>query len=77
MEFGSDACKKIANILRRLARQELDKEDLPSESRDCADLVNVLARLLEGKTLYQAFGAPGDWGYGTEIGQALAEAYRA
>lgn len=40
----------------------------------CAELVAVLRRVLEGKDLMKAFGAPGDWGYGTYIGKALVHA---
>jgi hypothetical protein len=38
---------------------------------DVAELARVLARVVEGKTIDQAMGAPGDWGYGTPIGDAL------
>lgn len=31
------------------------------EEEDSIELVRVLARLVEGKTFKQAFGAPGDW----------------
>lgn len=40
--------------------------------RDAADMLRVLANIVEGKPLAKAFGAPGDWGYETAIGQALA-----
>lgn len=40
--------------------------------RDAADLLRVLARLVEGVPLERAIGAPGDWGYETEIGAAVA-----
>lgn len=39
--------------------------------RDAADLLRVLANLMEGKVPIKAFGPPGDWGYDTEIGQAV------
>lgn len=44
--------------------------------RDSAELIRTLARMAAGKTLYQAFGAPGDWGYHAPIGKALVLAYR-
>lgn len=47
-------------------------ESEEQELRDNAELVRVLARVVEGMTLEKAFGAPGDWGYGTPIGDALA-----
>ena len=40
--------------------------------RDAADLLRVLAHIVEGKPLAKAFGAPGDWGYETALGAALA-----
>jgi hypothetical protein len=33
----------------------------------------VLARIVEGKPVERAFGAPGDWGYEHPIGRALAQ----
>lgn len=50
-----------------------DKEDRHAMYR-VADLAAVLARLLEGKTLYRAMGVPGDWGYESAIGAAYAKA---
>lgn len=40
--------------------------------RDAKDLLGVLAHIVLGSTVAQAFGSPGDWGYGTPIGRALA-----
>lgn len=39
--------------------------------RDAAELLRVLARLMEGAVPIKAFGPPGDWGYETEIGKAI------
>jgi hypothetical protein len=44
--------------------------------KDAAELACVLARILDGKSVYEAFGAPGDWGYEMPIGNALAVLYR-
>lgn len=41
------------------------------DTSDVSELLNVLARVCEGKSLVQAFGPPGDWGYDTPIGEAL------
>jgi hypothetical protein len=46
-----------------------------SDLADAKDLIRALARLVNGESLRAAFGAPGDWGYSTAIGQALAKAY--
>lgn len=52
-----------------------DQEGNPTSSatRDTGQLLLVLARIVEGKTLNKAFGAPGDWGYENPIGKALAK----
>jgi len=39
---------------------------------DDGELLLVLARIVEGKDVERAFGAPGDWGYSHPIGCALA-----
>ncbi len=62
---------KLAEVLRAHGEQLGDKAD-----RDTTELILVLARILEGKTVYRAFGAPGDWGYSNPIGAALAVAYK-
>ena len=69
------AKKPDIESLSRLAkalRKEADHEDL---SRAASEAILVLARLLEGRTLYYAFGSPGDWGYHTRIGEAVAALY--
>lgn len=75
----------LANAIRDEA-ERLDDEAMQADERnllvhkrlyqDSAELLRVLARLLEGKDLHKAFGAPGDWGYGRRIGDALLKAYR-
>lgn len=45
---------------------------ISDDLRDVKFLLKVLAHIVDGKTVAQAFGAPGDWGYGTPIGDALA-----
>jgi len=63
---------KLAQILRERAEKRRN-HTLPRETDfDDAELFDVLARVLEGKDIDRAFGAPGDWGYGTPIGDALA-----
>jgi hypothetical protein len=42
------------------------------ELEDDGELLMVLARIIEGKDIARAFGSPGDWGYNTPIGRALA-----
>lgn len=40
---------------------------------DAAELLRVMARLMDGQPAIKAFGAVGDWGYETELGQALVQ----
>jgi len=71
--------KNLAAVIRQRAdASDLSKDDheLSAEEHDNAESLRCLARILEGKEIHRAFGAPGDWGYGTPIGDALAAAYR-
>lgn len=65
--------EKLAKAIRELASTTKSVVVMePKDAMDAAELLNVLARILEGKPIDRAFGAPGDWGYGTPIGDALA-----
>ena len=69
----------LASAVRQKASALLEVEDEEtgwSKFRDEAELLNVLARILEGKDIFQSFGAPGDWGYTNSIGKALASSLR-
>ena len=46
-------------------------EAVSDELRDVKCLLGVLAHIVDGKPITKAFGAPGDWGYGTPIANAL------
>lgn len=67
--------RPIATALRNKAAELRNvnvttaKED--QTLRDAADLLRVLAKIMEGVPTIKAFGAPGDWGYENEIGQAV------
>ncbi len=50
---------------------------LHETNTDAAELILVLARVVEGREIHKAFGAPGDWGYGTPIGAALYQSLKA
>ena len=58
----------------RAVNQDADQDAEQDEAalRDAATLLRVLANVVEGKPLANAFGPPGDWGYETEIGRAIA-----
>ena len=49
-----------------------DDDPKRAEKQDIADLIRVLRRIVVGIPIGRAFGAPGDWGYDTPIGKALA-----
>jgi hypothetical protein len=58
--------------------RDLDADDA-WKLREAIELVGCLRRLVAGSTvteIYKAFGAPGDFGYDTPIGAALAKFYR-
>lgn len=74
-----------AQLLARALRAQADivceallpPDDIANPAREslagnAGELIRCAARLIEGKTIERAFGAPGDWGYGTPIGDALA-----
>lgn len=63
----SIALINVARVVGKTGR--LRSQD---EVRDGAQLIRVLARIVDGVTIAKAFGAPGDWGYETPIGEALA-----
>lgn len=54
--------------------QECIPSDIYQLSREVSELARVLARVVEGKDVLRAFGAPGDWGYGTPIGEEVRAA---
>lgn len=68
--------KQLASALRNKAAEVRNVNATTAEEdhslRDAADLLRVLAHVVDGKPLDKAFGAPGDWGYDTPIGQAIA-----
>lgn len=41
--------------------------------REARDLLRVLAHIAGGMDMRKAFGAPGDWGYGNELGQGVLQ----
>lgn len=67
--------------LRELAPTEAESEvyDLTILLREAVEVARCARRLTRGRTLHEihkAFGAPGDFGYETPIGDALARTYR-
>ena len=66
----------LAGLVRSRGDALLDSSfdltgDAARQMRADAELLCVLARVIKGKPVLPAFGAPGDWGYNTAIGRAL------
>lgn len=71
--------KTIRSLSHRLL-DEFDDGELPAYAgellADSKFLLIALVKMVEGMPLPKAFGHPGDWGYGNEIGVALADLYK-
>ena len=63
---------KLSSAIRNLREQMLALE--LEALRDPADLLGVLANIVDGADIRKAFGAPGDWGYDTPLGDGVLEA---
>lgn len=63
---------------RTLAKAILDHatENNPDLDVHTESLIRVLGSVIEGVPVMRAMGAPGDWGYGTPIGDAVLEILR-
>jgi hypothetical protein len=73
--------REAIDRLRELAIDRTENEvfDLTILLREAVELVACLRRLVpvaDVAELHRAFGAPGDFGYETPIGEALARIYR-
>lgn len=70
--------QSLAIALRNKAAEvrnvNVDTEQEHETLRDAAELLRVLSRIVSGMPAAKAFGAPGDWGYETPLGEALAAA---
>lgn len=73
----SDAIDRLREIATPSAENET--HDLTRTLGEAVELVRCLRRLTRGRTaeeIHGAFGAPGDFGYETPLGAALARVYR-
>ena len=60
---------KIYNVRNELRDGDSERDDrLYRDLNNAAELARILARIIEGKSISEAFGAPGDFGYDTPIG---------
>jgi len=66
----SQAVREKAALISNLSEDgdHIDIDDI----RDTVELLKTLAKVVDGVPLAKAFGVPGDWGYETPIGAALA-----
>lgn len=80
-----DALDELTNLAERSEEAESDastSEKIGMNRRTLRDsiyLLDVLRKLVRERSvdeLHKAFGAPGDWGYGNELGDALSKLYR-
>lgn len=79
--MSADLARVVRARSDALAERAYDlQEEIPADLfnlvREVSELGRVLARVVDGKPALQAFGAPGDWGYGTPIGGAVLAALR-
>ena len=61
----------LAKTIREQADKVQEQEPRREMDMDTAELLRVLARVIEGKPLAKALGAPGDWGYSHPIAKAM------
>ena len=76
---GRERTYREALDLIRSRAEDLDEEFDDRLPREAIELVSCLRRLVQSCTVdqvHRAFGSPGDFGYDTPIGDALAEVYR-
>ena len=64
---------ELSNVAAELSEVDATTPQQDQTLRDAAELIRVLVRLVEGRPIAKAFGAPGDWGYETPVGAALHE----
>ncbi len=73
--------REAIDRLRELAPPEAENEvyEITSLLHEAIELAGCLRRLVKGRDvmeIHSTFGAPGDFGYDTPIGDALSALYR-
>lgn len=61
--------------LRNAIIQHAEKNN-PDMDTHTQSLIRALGSIIEGVPIDRALGSPGDWGYGTPIGDALLAYYQ-
>lgn len=74
-ERKPSARESLAKVIRREA-DDIGRGSSELSSLHAAELIRCLAGMIEGKSVTKALGAPGDWGYDSDLGQALLEVYK-
>jgi hypothetical protein len=70
----TDAIVRISHAVRNIDCESANDQQV---LRDAATLLRVLARVIDGTPLKRAMGAPGDWGYETDLGKGVLALHRA
>ena len=73
-EEYSEAVDRLENLA-----DSVDDHVAVRRLRECVEIARCLRRLVRGRSvdeIHKAFGAPGDFGYETLIGDALSRLYR-
>jgi hypothetical protein len=74
-ERKPSALETLGKVIRREA-DDIGRGSSELSAMHAAELIRCLARMVEGKSVTQALGAPGDWGYDSDLGKALLEVYK-
>lgn len=84
VDNGTPNAQELAAAIRDIADdlipEQAEADEITRGQRDAAELLRCLSRLLERGSnpihvVHSSFGAPGDFGYSTPIGKALAKFY--
>lgn len=67
----SPAANQISAYIGVKVKALVDADGVENDG-DVCELLRVLDRIVRGRPIDKAFGAPGDWGYEHPIGMALA-----
>ena len=70
-------CKDVADMLRLAGHEPLADDEMELMRTSCA--VDVAKRAIRqcknARDIHRLFGAPGDWGYETQLGRVLQKVY--
>jgi hypothetical protein len=78
---GQELLAQAIDEMLQVEYQELETKAATKHENNRYEIMNCMRRviskgLLDADQIHAAFGAPGDWGYGTPIGDALLKIYQ-